>query len=374
MGLFFNQGRNKEVFQNNNDNIKDSNQIVYRENFLESVINEQQQLNKQFAENATKHAEKHEKYSQALLDQLTIQDSLLLEMHRKLQSYEKTTISIQEQLQVQDEIKELLERHDDLQNIFHQTTMERFDNQYSNFTERMNKHDTHVMDEVQKEKNQIMEQLNKQETLVIEHINRNHTQLNTDLYINHTQLLSQLNQRELQASEQFALYVAKLNDYFNHHNHQFNDQANKLDILMEQFNHHDNQQTSGFKELNNTIEENFQLHDAALKEQIAQKDNQLIDYVSKLDTSLMEQFNEQNQHLKELVDHQDVQNEQLERKLDFIKSTIFERAADLSEKLDGHFKKFTEFFGSLFSRSESNQVISLPEEKENDKEEKIKTQ
>lgn len=363
MGLFFNQGKNKDIFQNSKDNIKDSNQIIYRENFLESVINEQQQLNKQFAENATKHAEKHEKYSQALLDQLTIQDSLLLEMNRKLQSYEKTTISIQEQLQIQNEIKELLERHDDLQNIYHQTTMERFDNQNSNFTERMNQHDTHVMEEIQKETNQIMEQLNKQEILVTDHINQHHTQL-----------MSELNQQELQASEQFTLFVAKLNDFFSHHNHQFNDQTNKLDILMEQFNHHANQQTSEIKELTTNIAENIQTHNTALKEQIAHKDNQLIDYVSKLDTSLMEQFNEQNQHLKELVDHQDVQNEQLERKLDFIKSTIFERAADLSEKLDGHFKKFTEFFSSLFARSESNQGVSLPEEKENDSEEKIKTQ
>jgi hypothetical protein len=372
LGLFFNQKKENGIFQNSTDKIKDSNQNVYRENFLQSVINEQQQLNKQFAENATKHAEKHEKYSQALLDQMTTQDSLLLDMHRKLQANEKATITIQEQLHIQDEIKDLLERHDDLQNIYHQTLMERFDNQDSEFTVRMNQHDTQIRNRFQKQENLITEQLNKQDSQVTEHINRHHTQLNTDLYKIHSQLMNEFNRQELQASEQVELFVAKLNDYFNQHGQRFDEHGNKLDTMMEKFNHHDSEQTTGFQQIINNLAENFRNQDAAFKEHIGKKDTQINEYVSKLDTSLMKHFNKQNEQLKELVDHQDIQNEQLERKLDFLKSTIFERAADLSEKLDGHFRKFTEFFGSLFSKTERNNTITLPEE--NEKEEKMKTQ
>jgi hypothetical protein len=372
LGLFFNQKQKTKIFHNSNDKIKETNQDEYRENFLQSVMNEQQQLNKQFAENATKHAEKHERYSQALLDQLTTQDSLLLDMHRKLQANEKTAISIQEQLQIQDDIKDLLERHDDLQNIYHQTLMERFDNQDSDFIERMNRHDRQLLERLQKQENQITKELDKQDTQLTEHLNRQHTQLNTELYKMHTQVMSQLNHQDLQSSERFELSVAKLNDYFNQYGQQYNEQTNKLDTIMEQFRQHDYEQASRIQQINHNLTENFRDQDAAIKEQLGKKDAQINEYVSKLDNSLTEHLDKQNEHLKQLVDHQDIQNEQLERKLDFLKSTIFERAADLSEKLDGHFKKFTEFFGSLFTRYERNESISLPEEKE--KEEKIETQ
>jgi hypothetical protein len=372
LGLFFNQKQKTEIFQNHKDEIKERNQDVYRENFLQSVISEQQQLNKKFAEDATKHAEKHDRYSQALLDQLTLQDSLLLEMHRKLQAYEKTTHTINEQLHIQNEMKDLLERHDDLQNIYHQTLMERFDHQDSDFFERMNQHDSKVMSHFTKQENQMTENLNQQNTLITEHVERHHIQLNKDIQKMHAQLISYLDQQENQNSEQFELYIEKLNEYLNQHGEKFKKQSNKIDSIMELVSQHETQQALGFKHLNDSITENFQHYDAAFKEHFDNKDAQLSNYVSKLDTNLMNHFEKQNEHLKELVDHQDVQNEQLERKLDFIKSTIFERASDLSEKLDGHFKRFTEFFGNLFSKDERNQSISLPEEKEN--KEKIKTQ
>ncbi|MBY0096794.1 hypothetical protein [Mesobacillus maritimus] len=371
MGLFFNQRQKKEIFQNTNDKIKDRNQNVYRENFLQSMINEQQQLNKQFAENATKHAEKHEKYSQALLDQLTTQDSLLLEMHRKLQANEKTTNSIHEHMQIQDEIKELLERHDDIQNIYHKTVMERFDNQDSKITQKLNQHDAKVMNWFQKQETQ-MNQLNKTGSQVTEHMEQHHTQLSTDLYKIHTQLMNEFNRQELQTSEQLELVVAKVNEYFNQNEKHLDTHTNTLDAMLEQFSQYEFNQATGFQQINNNLTENFRNQDAKIKEHIGEKDAQLKEYVSGLDASLTKHFDEQNQHLKHLVDHQDVQTEQLERKLDFIKSTIFERAADLSEKLDGHFKKFTEFFGGLFSRYEKNSTITLPEGREN--QEKMKTQ
>lgn len=359
MGLFFNEKRNSEIFKSSTDKIKESNQIVYRENFLQTVFNEQQQLNKQLTENASKQAEKHEKYSQQLLEQLSTQDTFLLEMYRKIQANEETSNSIQEQLKLQAEIKDLLVKHDDLQNIYHLTLMEKIDNQNTQFMERIDQQDTHVVNGFEKHGHHLIEQ-----------INQFGNQFNSDLYKIHTQIIGELNNQDLQASERFKLLTALLQDHIDQQTNHANVHGNKIDSVWEQLIHQDNQQISEFIKLNSKLTENIQNNIKTIIEHIDKKDNKLNDFVANLDTSLSQQLEEQNQHFKELVDQQDVQNEQLERKLDFIKSTIFERAADLSEKLDGHFKKITEFFGGLFTKPERNRSISLKEEKE--KEEKIK--
>ncbi len=357
MGLFFNEKRNTEIFKMNTDSLKDSNQNVFRENFLQSVLNEQRQLNKQLTENASKQAEEHEKYSQALLEQLSTQDTFLLEMYRKIKANQETSDSIQEQLKLQVEIKQLLEKHDDLQNIYHQTMMERIDNQNSQFMERIDQQDTHVLEGFEHQGNKLTEQINKF-----------NNQFNSDLYKIHTQIIGHLNDHDLQNSEQFKLLTALVQDHFNQQSNQANEHSNNIASVWEQLVHQDIQQTSEFAKLNSHLTENFQQNIEVIKEHIDKKDNQLNDYVSTLDHTLSHQLEEQNQHLKVLVDRQDVQNEQLERKLDYIKSTIFERAADLSEKLDGHFKKMTEFFGGLFTKSDRNRSKSLKAEEE----EKIK--
>lgn len=405
LGLFFNHKRETKIYQNS-DNVKETNQDVYRENFLQSVIKEQQNLNKQFAETASEHAEKNEIYNQVLLDQLNNQDAFLQEMHRKLQAYEETSHSIREQMEVQAEIKMMLDRHDDLQNVFHQTVMERFDQQGSDFKEQINQQDTNISKKMDKNKSHL-----------VDHLNHQHSQLMTDVreldenflkvidklmveFQHHdaqstehiTNLDSKLTEHSAESAKHFHQIDSKLNEHFNQQVSHSAEQINQLDSrITEQlnqhagqsaeqlnqldskigthFNNHENLSTEQLNKLEAKLAENFESQNHQFKEHFDKKDSQLLEHVNKLDTNLAERFQYQNKTLTELVDHQNVQNENLERKLDFIKSTIFERAADLSEKLDGHFKKFAEFFSGFISKKNSDKQIELQEKEK--KEEKV---
>ncbi|SEN57090.1 hypothetical protein SAMN05192533_11565 [Mesobacillus persicus] len=450
MGLFFNHKRGTKIYQNSNENLKETNQDVYRENFLQSVIKEQQNLNKQFAETASEHAEKNEMYNQVLLDQMNNQDAFLQEMYRKLQAYEETSHSIREQMKVQAEIKTMLDRHDDLQNVFHQTVMERFDQQGSDFKEQINQHDTNISQKMDANKSHLVDHSNHQHTQLMsdvrdldenfikaidklmvefqhhdaqstEHITnldskltehsaesgRHYQQLGSKMLdhfnqqANHSaeqikqlgsKITEQLNQQAGQSVQQFGMLDSKITEQLNHQGNQSAEHLNQLDSkitehfnqqadksaeqtnqlnakIVEHFNNHENLSTEQLNKLEAKLAEKFEHQDHQFKEHFDKKDTQLLEHVNKLDMNLTERFQHQKKTLTELVDHQNVQNENLERKLDFIKSTIFERAADLSEKLDGHFKKFAEFFSGFISKKHSDKQIELHEKEK--KEEKV---
>lgn len=406
MGLFFNHKRETKIYQNSNENLKETNQDVYRENFLQSVIKEQQNLNKQFAEKASEHAEKNEIYNQVLLDQLNNQDAFLQEMHRKLQAYEETSHSIREQMKVQDEIKTMLSHHDDLQNVFHQTVMERFNQQGSELKEHINQHDTMISLEMDKNKRHLVDHLNNQQIQIMQDVHEldenfikvidklmvefQHHDAQSAKHI--TNLDSKLSEHSAESSRHFHQIDSKMDEHFNkqisHSSERINqldsriteqlnqhadhsaEQLNQLDSKIgTHFNNHKNLSTEQLTKLESKLTENLESQDRQFKEHFDKKDSQLLDQVNKLDNNLAERFQQQNEALTELVDQQNVQNENLDRKLDFIKSTIFERAADLSEKLDGHFKKFAEFFSGFISKKSSDQQIELHEKEK--KEEKV---
>ncbi|WP_053363772.1 hypothetical protein [Bacillus sp. FJAT-27251] len=109
-----------------------SNQAVFRVNFLENTLQEQQILAKKIVEFHSANAQKSEMYNDVLLEQVILQEKLLRDMNRKLAEYEKTTASLNEHLKHQIEMKEVLERHDDLQNVYHKTVMEALDSHGAN--------------------------------------------------------------------------------------------------------------------------------------------------------------------------------------------------------------------------------------------------
>ena len=85
MTLYINHRSGAKIFQKSNKDSIHSNQEHFRENLLETVMMEQQQLNKQLAKTAFVTAERSELHNEALLQQLAFQEQLLQEMNRKLQ-------------------------------------------------------------------------------------------------------------------------------------------------------------------------------------------------------------------------------------------------------------------------------------------------
>ncbi|KKK37808.1 hypothetical protein WQ57_11565 [Mesobacillus campisalis] len=112
--------------------VASSNQAVFRENFLENALQEQQKLANKLVEFHSANAQKSEMYNDVLLEQVILQEKLLRDMNRKLAEYEKTTASLNEQLKHQVKMREVLERHDDLQNVYHKTVMEALDSHEAN--------------------------------------------------------------------------------------------------------------------------------------------------------------------------------------------------------------------------------------------------
>ncbi|WP_079509332.1 hypothetical protein [Mesobacillus jeotgali] len=67
--------------------------------------------------------------SQAILDQLACQQSMILELNRKLLEYEDVTNALVIQAQKQEELQDMMARHIDLQGVFHETVMEQLGKQ-----------------------------------------------------------------------------------------------------------------------------------------------------------------------------------------------------------------------------------------------------
>jgi uncharacterized coiled-coil protein SlyX len=127
-----------KIFHQETNASPSSNQTVFRENFLESALNEQKELAKKLVEYHSANAEKSEMYNDVLLEQVALQEKLLNDVNRKLAEYEKTAAALNEQLKNHSEIKDALERHDDLQNIYHKTVMEALESQGAN-TEKLDR-------------------------------------------------------------------------------------------------------------------------------------------------------------------------------------------------------------------------------------------
>ncbi|WP_210365186.1 hypothetical protein [Bacillus sp. REN3] len=66
--------------------------------------------------------------SQAILDQLAFQQTMITDLNRKLLEYEDVTQALDQQTKKQEEVHALLLEQFDLQGIFHKTTMERLSN------------------------------------------------------------------------------------------------------------------------------------------------------------------------------------------------------------------------------------------------------
>lgn len=192
MPLFVNGFISPQVFSNNDDIAEQSNQENFRLNYLQEILNEQQKLNDeltgsvikvdrtlehnrqeqytQFQEMVSflakqenisekvmeniseqkestteiddkliKLEETHEQFSKALLNrelmseailnQLSHQQSMIQDLNRKLLEYEDVTNALGIQAKKQEELQVMLEKHADLQGVFHETIMERLGKQ-----------------------------------------------------------------------------------------------------------------------------------------------------------------------------------------------------------------------------------------------------
>lgn len=163
MGLYVNR-ETPGMYKEEDGKIKTQNQGIFRENYLKIILKEQQELNRQLTESASKAAEQTEVYSrglfdqialqeslvqnmnqmadsasktaennevyiQGLLDQIAFQESLLQKMNRKLEDYEATSAALLAELKDHEQMKAAIEKHIDLQDVYHRTLMERFDDQ-----------------------------------------------------------------------------------------------------------------------------------------------------------------------------------------------------------------------------------------------------
>ncbi|RSD26152.1 hypothetical protein [Mesobacillus subterraneus] len=192
MPLFVNGSVSPLVFNRDENAAERSNQSLYRLNFLEEVLNEQQKLNNELTGSVTHfdaslEKNRHEQYTQfqelisfltkqeniservmeniseqkestsgidekllklegmheqfakaflskeltnqAILDQLAHQQAMIQELNRKLLEYEDVTTALVVQAKKQEELQNIITKHDDLQGIFHETIMERLDKQ-----------------------------------------------------------------------------------------------------------------------------------------------------------------------------------------------------------------------------------------------------
>ncbi|MFT9596859.1 hypothetical protein [Mesobacillus sp.] len=192
MPLFVNGYVSPQVFRNNDEIAEQSNQEKFRLNYLQEILNEQQKLNNELTGSVTKFdrnlehnrqeqytqfqemfsflakqeniSEKvmeniseqkestteiddkliklevmHEQFSKALLsreltseailNQLAHQQSMIQDLNRKLLEYEDVTKALVIQAKKQEELQDMLAKHADLQGIFHETIMERLGKQ-----------------------------------------------------------------------------------------------------------------------------------------------------------------------------------------------------------------------------------------------------
>lgn len=192
MPLFVNGFVSPQVFSKNNDIAEQSNQENFRLNYFQEILNEQQKLNDELTGSVTKFdrtlehnrqeqftqfqemvsflakqenfsekvmeniseqkestteiddkliklEETHEQFSKALLNrelmseailnQLSHQQSMIQDLNRKLLEYEDVTNALVIQAKKQEELQDILEKHADLQGVFHDTIMERLGKQ-----------------------------------------------------------------------------------------------------------------------------------------------------------------------------------------------------------------------------------------------------
>jgi hypothetical protein len=131
--------------------------------------------------------------------------------------------------------------------------------------------------------------------------------------------------------------------------------------------------------------EKSEMYNGVLLEQVALQEKLLNDVRRKLAeyektaAALNEQLKNHSDITEALKRHDDLQNvyhktvmealnsqgantEKLDRKLDFIKSSVFERASDLSDKIDAHFNKFAHFILNLFTKRGIQRNIEQKEE------------
>ena len=113
-----------------------------QENLSEQVIeniSEQKESTSEIDEKLLKLEEMHQNFatafsnkeltSQAILDQLAYQESMIQDLNRKLLEYEDVTKALSTQAKKQEELHLIIAQQADLQGIFHQTIMEQFGKQ-----------------------------------------------------------------------------------------------------------------------------------------------------------------------------------------------------------------------------------------------------
>jgi hypothetical protein len=192
MPLFLNRSVSPKVFKNKEDIHNQNNQEQFHLNYLQEVLTEQQKLNRQLTgsvskfdstlkqsrkeqltnfmelstalakqenisekvienmseqkesttgldEKLIKLEEMHKEFaksflskeltSQAILDQLAFQETMIHDLNRKLLEYEDVTNALVIQAKKQEELHALISQQTDLQGIFHKTIMERLGKQ-----------------------------------------------------------------------------------------------------------------------------------------------------------------------------------------------------------------------------------------------------
>lgn len=138
----FDETLNKSRKEQHSNFLQLASVLARQENLSEKVIEnifEQKESTTVIDEKLIKLEEMHEQFaksflskeltSQAILDQLAYQESMILGLNRKLLEYEDVTKALVIQATKQEELHTLLSKQADLQGIFHQTIMERLGKQ-----------------------------------------------------------------------------------------------------------------------------------------------------------------------------------------------------------------------------------------------------
>lgn len=224
MPLFVNGFVSPQVFSKDEEVAEPDNQEKFRLNYLHEVLNEQQRLNQELSGSVSKfdnslqqnsqeqlkqfHAllrslakqedlsetvikniyeqkestsdlddklikieESHEQISktllskeltsQAILDQLACQQSMILDLNRKLLEYEDVTKALVIQAQKQEELQDMVAKHIDLQGVFHETIMEQLGKQDA-VGEGISNQLTEIKSSLSTKANEILEKLENQ--------------------------------------------------------------------------------------------------------------------------------------------------------------------------------------------------------------------
>ncbi|MBT2757063.1 hypothetical protein J7E71_14035 [Mesobacillus foraminis] len=161
MGLYVNR-KTPGIFQKKHIKNFENNQYIFHENHLITIMDEQRELNRQLADSASKSAAHNEAYVRelinqrdiqesmvyslntladsatksaenndvcikGLLNQIAFQETLLQNINKKLQEYDQTSAALFDQLKKQEKMKDAIDRQFDLQDVYHTTLMDRFD-------------------------------------------------------------------------------------------------------------------------------------------------------------------------------------------------------------------------------------------------------